>query len=718
VTALARATDVVCCLRCGANISDLPFPGGCAGCLLRAAKPRKVAGFELFGKLGEGGMGEVHLAQHVDAQVPVALKLPKVELSKLPGGAAAFIHEINTVSALVHANIARVQTSGFHEGQPFLVMELLEGGSLRDEANRALYSHPGPALGLLLKIAGAVQFAQRRGVIHCDLKPANILFDAEGTPKVSDFGLARRLSAAGSAQASAIGGGTIGWMAPEQALDGVIVLATDVFSLGVMLYWLVNGELPFGTEEDSRAAYLEKVRRGLAPPTSRWRPTLRAALERVWRRALAYEAEHRYPSAAAFADALQRILDDRPSADSPTPLWGRVWHWSNRHSIAQLLIPAFVAVAVLIFFVLQYRQADELERDALEVNGKMANAQAIAVLFQLQQYGEVIKEAAADSTIGSLLAPALAKDPSAAAQAPSGENPCRDQPPMLDPAPLARYAQRFDTLVVLNTDGCMRARWAHEPNPPGLEKRRFDLRDYFAGARDIAARGQQTVNVRYVYESSISGRVKFGGSVPLWSNGQWIGVLTGSVTVASTLDIPPLKLAETEHRMTVAVGLFEGASGVERLPEAPDFTFLYHRGLSPGQKVTLPPRFTAQLHARFGRRQLPAEAGLQLPLLMDDYVDAIEGDRWLAAFAPIPGTGHFVAVQTRRSYALRASQILGHLALVFSAALVLALLTFGVFFLWNIRRDGTPACAAARAFVESCKEVLARRSRRLLGHRP
>ena len=632
----------------------------------------------------------MHLAKHVDAEVPVAIKLARSELASQPGGATLFVQEINTWSSLVHPNVARVYTSGFHDGQPFLVMELLEGGSLRDEANRARHTAPSSALRLMLTIARAVQFAHRRGVIHCDLKPENILFDAEGNPRVSDFGLARRFTGNGSAPASVLGG-TVGWMSPEQAVRESVMMASDVFSLGVMLYWLVQGEIPFGKETDPLDVYLERVREGLPAAKRRWSPDTRAALEVVWRRALALDPERRYPSAAAFADDLERIRDDIPLPEAATPLWGRAWHWSNRHPSARPLIPLLLAVAALSLFSLERDQAEKLERDALEANAQTASAQAIAVLFQLQQYGEIVRQAAEDTKVRDLLLPLSPKALAAAAEPPPLENRCSTQPPMLDPAPLAPYAGFFDTLVVLNTDGCMRARHGLEAPPPGIERRRFDWRDYFAGAREVAARGENTIHIRRVYQSSVTGRTKVGVSVPLLSGDQWIGVLAGSVSVASTL---PLQRAETEHRMTVAIGLFEGSSDQTELPEAPAYSFIYHRKLSAGQKVAFPREDAQKLHALFGRRSAPRsllEASRDPPELIHDYIDPLEGDAWLAAIAPIPSTGHFVVVQTRRSHALRASRRLGNLSLASGGLALFSGLALFLFWRWQVRRDQPPA---------------------------
>lgn len=223
------------CPTCSAALVTTDWGALCAACALLGSMTdgrELVGGYERFQLLGEGSMGAVYLAKNVGSDEVVALKLAKAELLDHPGGVALFRQQAKTENALKHPNIVRVQPGvGSHEGRPFMVMELMEGGTLSDADNMARYAEPLKRLDLMLAISGAVQFAHERGVLHCDSKPDNILFDAEENAKVSDFGMARQLVADVSTP-DGVQGGTPGWMSPEQVRGEALTTASDVFALG------------------------------------------------------------------------------------------------------------------------------------------------------------------------------------------------------------------------------------------------------------------------------------------------------------------------------------------------------------------------------------------------------------------------------------------------------------------------------------------------------
>src|SRR5262245_4249580 len=210
-----------------------------------------VPGYALLRELGRGGMGVVFLAQQLRLNRPVALKMPHAGLSAEEW--RRFRTEAEAAARLSHPNIVQVHETGEHEGRPFLVMELIEGGSLAQQLTQAPLA-ARPAAELLEKLARAVHYAHQRGVIHRDLKPSNVLLMTDGTPKVSDFGLARRLG-----ESSSLGGepsartqtgavlGTPSYMAPEQAAGQGKEAgpATDVYALGAILYECLTGQPPF-----------------------------------------------------------------------------------------------------------------------------------------------------------------------------------------------------------------------------------------------------------------------------------------------------------------------------------------------------------------------------------------------------------------------------------------------------------------------------------------
>lgn len=168
------------CSACQAELVETAFGRLCGACALLQGMLQErdlVGDYERFQELGKGAMGVVYLAKHVDSDDVVALKLAKPQLLEQPGGYALFRQQAKLESALRHPNIVHVQSTGTHRGQPFVVMPLMEGGTLAEPENAARYAEPAARLKLVLTIARAVQFAHERGVLHCDLKPENILFD-------------------------------------------------------------------------------------------------------------------------------------------------------------------------------------------------------------------------------------------------------------------------------------------------------------------------------------------------------------------------------------------------------------------------------------------------------------------------------------------------------------------------------------------------------------
>src|SRR5262249_47590577 len=235
-------------------------PRVAAGCRAPALAPgTRVGGHEVLGELGRGGMGIVYKARQLEPERLVALKVIRTDrLEELPdeerrAWLERFRREAQVVAALDQpAHIVTLYEVGEERGQPFFTMRLVEGGSLAQRlrqveatAGAADYRRQAQRYNawLLTKVARAVDYAHQRGILHRDLKPGNILLDLDGEPLVSDFGLARRLDQTGSLVASAIEGSPP-YMAPEQATAarGSAVIASDVYSLGAILYEMLTGK--------------------------------------------------------------------------------------------------------------------------------------------------------------------------------------------------------------------------------------------------------------------------------------------------------------------------------------------------------------------------------------------------------------------------------------------------------------------------------------------
>jgi serine/threonine-protein kinase len=268
----------------------------------------EVEGYEVLGVLGHGGMGVVYKAKQRRLGRLVALKMI-LGAGAGPAERARFRVEAEAVAALQHANVVQVYQTGEANGQPFLALELVGGGSLAD----LLRGGPLPArraAELVERIAGAVQHAHERGIIHRDLKPANVLLASDGTPKVTDFGLAKLLGDSSQTRTGDVMG-TPSYMAPEQATGSKQVgPLADVYALGAILYECLTGRPPF-----LGASVLETLRQinehDPVPP-SRLNPAVPRDLEVICLKCLEKDQHHRYGSAKELADDLRRYLDGEP----------------------------------------------------------------------------------------------------------------------------------------------------------------------------------------------------------------------------------------------------------------------------------------------------------------------------------------------------------------------------------------------------------------------
>jgi hypothetical protein len=306
-----------------------------------------VPGYEMVRELGRGGMGVVYLAKQTKLNRPVALKMI------LEGGHAGaeelarFKTEAEAIARLQHPNIVQIFEVGEHEGRPFFSLEYCAGGSL----DRKLAGTPLPpkqAAQLAGVLARAVQAAHDRNVIHRDLKPANVLLSADGTPKITDFGLARKLDEAGRTATNAVMG-TPSYMAPEQAVgkSKEIGPAADVYALGAILYELLTGRPPF-----KAAAALDTLMQVVADepvPPSRLQSKVPRDLETICLKCLNKEPSKRYAGAAALAADLGRFQADEPIQARPTGAVERTLKWARRRrALAALVVVSVLAAGGLV----------------------------------------------------------------------------------------------------------------------------------------------------------------------------------------------------------------------------------------------------------------------------------------------------------------------------------------------------------------------------------
>ena len=273
--------------------------------------------------LGRGGMGVVYKARDRRLNRPVALKMLLAGAYARPDELERFLREAEAEAALRHANIVQVYDVGDLDGRPYFTMEFVEGGSLAQKlAGTPLPA--GQAAALLATLAEAVQAAHDGGIVHRDLKPANVLLTADGTPKISDFGLARRLDDGAGLTQSGATLGTPSYMAPEQARGETqrSVPAADVYALGAILYEMLTGRPPFRAE--TAAETIRQVVEEEPVPPSRLNAKVPRDLETICLKCLHKEPHRRYASAAALAEDLHRFQRGEPIAARPA---GRPSGW-------------------------------------------------------------------------------------------------------------------------------------------------------------------------------------------------------------------------------------------------------------------------------------------------------------------------------------------------------------------------------------------------------
>jgi len=333
-----------------------------------------VGDYEIKGELGRGGMGVVYRARQITLNRIVGLKMLTGHYG--PDELTRFRDEAETAAGLHHTNIIQIYEVGEMEAAPFYSMEYVESGSLADRL-RSGPIEDRHAAQLLISVARALHFAHRNGVVHRDMKPANILLDPEGVPKVADFGIAKRLTANSALTLSGAVIGTPTYMAPEQAkgTSRDVGAAADVYSLGAILYEMLSGRPPF-LPEDSETALTVRVITEDAVSPAFYRPGIPRDLETICLKCLEKEPRDRYESAAAFAEDLRRYLDDESIMARPPTTVVRTIKWIRRHpwrfvSRAALVV-ATIAGAVWIYDWEFYQRAQTEYAGAVDfVNGAL-----------------------------------------------------------------------------------------------------------------------------------------------------------------------------------------------------------------------------------------------------------------------------------------------------------------------------------------------------------
>lgn len=346
------------CGECGAALAADAPRGLCPKCLLRGAMagndeetevglpdpsslgsdaPKATPGavryfgeYELLEEIARGGMGVVYKARQASLNRVIAIKMILAGQLARPEDVRRFRTEAEAAANLQHPNIVAIHEVGEHEGQHYFSMDYIEGKNLADLAQES----PLPArrsAELLKTIAEAIHYAHQRGTLHRDIKPQNVLIDAAGQPRITDFGLAKQIERDSGLTRTGVVMGSPAYMPPEQAAGkhSQVGPPSDVYSLGATLYKLLTGQTPF--QGETALATLRKVMEEEPQRPSKLNPKVPADLETICLKCLEKRPERRYSSARELGEELGRFLNHEPILAKPANPLRKAWLWLARH---------------------------------------------------------------------------------------------------------------------------------------------------------------------------------------------------------------------------------------------------------------------------------------------------------------------------------------------------------------------------------------------------
>ncbi|MEW6156508.1 MAG: protein kinase [Verrucomicrobiota bacterium] len=342
---------------------------------------RYFGDYELIEKIAQGGMGIVYKARQAKLNRVVAVKMILSGQLASEADIQRFLTEAEAAANLQHPNIVAIHEIGEHEGQHYFSMDYVEGKNLAEFVQENPISSPRAAQ-ILKMIAEAIHYAHQRGTLHRDLKPQNVLIDADGQPRITDFGLAKRTERESGLTVSGAVLGSPGYMPPEQAVGRheEVGPQSDVYSLGAILYYLLTGRPPFRGE--TPLATLQQVVEAEPIAPSKLNSNVPPDLETICLKCLEKQPEHRYHSARALAEELGRFLEGEPILARPASRLRRAWTWSRRNpwaitGAATLIVLAMACCAY--YFLQQSRYLQWIQNNPNAIQRRVA--QPVLITF-------------------------------------------------------------------------------------------------------------------------------------------------------------------------------------------------------------------------------------------------------------------------------------------------------------------------------------------------
>lgn len=282
--------------------------------------PQLLGGrYRILQRLGSGGMADVFHARDLNLQRDVAVKVLRDTLIDDPAFQARFLQEARDAANLTHPNIVTIYDFGHDAGRYFLVMEYMPGTDLKTLLRRRGALSVEEAVGLMAKVCAGIGYAHRAGIVHCDLKPHNVLVSEDGRVKITDFGIARALATIEPDEGAKVVWGSPKYSAPEQSAGKAPSPASDVYSLGVMLFEILTGRPPFDADDPAQLAVMHQT---MPPPSpKRIRSEIPPALNQILLKILSKEPAARYRTADQLGRVLKAFVSDQeaPGEDLHIP---------------------------------------------------------------------------------------------------------------------------------------------------------------------------------------------------------------------------------------------------------------------------------------------------------------------------------------------------------------------------------------------------------------